>query len=264
MKALARHLPTALIAGVSAAACWHGPIAQLPDYHAFADQTARLGIPHFADVVSNLGFAAVALAGWMGLARAGSARSQGPGWTGYRLFLVSLFLTALGSAWYHLAPDNARLVWDRLPIALACAGLLAGVWGDTHGRESGRLTLALAVFAMLSVGWWYGTEAAGLGDLRPYLLLQAAPVLLIPVWQWLHGSAPDERLAFGMALLLYVAAKVAELYDHEIGAILGDLTGHTVKHLLATVAAGLIVWRLQRRVSQAALPDDGLAVWASR
>ena len=46
---------------------------------------------------------------------------------GYRLFLVGLLLTAFGSGLYHLAPDNARLVWDRLPIALACAGLLAAV-----------------------------------------------------------------------------------------------------------------------------------------
>ncbi|MDM5181921.1 hypothetical protein PO883_32625 [Massilia sp. DJPM01] len=32
-------------------------------------------------------------------------------------------LTAFGSSWYHLAPDDTRLVWDRLPIALACVSL---------------------------------------------------------------------------------------------------------------------------------------------
>ena len=46
------------------------------------------------------------------------------GWPGYRLFLIGLLLTAFGSGFYHFAPDNARLIWDRLPIALAEAGLI--------------------------------------------------------------------------------------------------------------------------------------------
>ena len=244
MKPIARFLPAAVIVGAATAALWHGPIAQLPDYHQFADNTIQFGIPHFADVISNIGFALVALAAWIGLAGSGDPSRLGGGWPGYRLFLVGLFLTAFGSAWYHLAPDNARLVWDRLPIALACAGLLAGVWGDTRGRDSGGLTNRLAAFAVCSVAWWYGTDLAGIGDLRPYLLLQAAPIVLVPLWQWIHDSERADRVAFGMALLLYVAAKLAELYDHEIGAVFGALTGHTLKHVLATAAAAMIASRL--------------------
>ena len=266
MKPLARLLPAAVIASATVAALLLGPIAQLPEYHQFADHTMQFGIPHFADVISNIGFALVALAAWAGLAAAGDSSRLGGGWPGYRLFLVSLFLTAFGSAWYHLAPDNARLVWDRLPIALACAGLLAGVWGDTRGRDSSGLANGLAAFAIFSVAWWYGTDLAGAGDLRPYLLLQAAPIVLVPLWQWIHDSERADRVSFGMALLLYVAAKLAELYDHEIGAALGALTGHTLKHLLATGAAALIAARLlvRARRSSPAFESGALPVGASR
>jgi hypothetical protein len=243
MKPLRYHLPAITIAAISAAAVWYGPIPQLADYHDFADKTTHLGIPHFADVLSNLGFALVALWGWFGRATAAPAERRS-GWAGYHLFLAALFLTAFGSGWYHLDPDNARLTWDRLPIALVCAGLLAGVWGDTHRRNDGWLTLGLAAFAAFSVGWWHFTELAGAGDLRPYLLLQVAPLVLIPLWQWLHGSPRADRRAFGLALLLYVAAKLAESFDYPIGAALGGLTGHTLKHLLATAAAAVIVHRL--------------------
>lgn len=262
MKPLRNHLPLLLTALLSGVAMLHGPIAQLANYHDFADQKTVLGIPHFADVLSNLGFALVAM--WGGAQLAPARRHVGirNGWAGYRLFLIGLFFTAIGSSYYHLAPDNAHLVWDRLPIALACAGLLAGVWGDVRKKNSAMLSALLAIVAVFSVAWWYFTEQIGAGDLRPYLLLQALPIVLIPLWQWIHGAPRSERWAFGAALLLYVIAKFAELNDHEIAAVLGLLTGHTLKHLLASVATAVIVSHLVRRVNSA-MPVHGDTAVAS-
>ena len=148
-----------------------------------------------------------------------------------------------------LAPDNARLVWDRLPIALACGGLLAGVWSDVRQQRCHVVSALLAIAAMASVAWWHFTEQVGVGDLRPYLLLQGLPMLLIPLWQWIYAAPRKERMAFGGALVLYAVAKLAELNDHQIAALMdGGLTGHTLKHLLATLAAAVIVSGLSRRV----------------
>jgi hypothetical protein len=248
MKSPCRNLPIIVTTLLAATALMHGPIAQPAGYHDFADQDVVFGIPHFADVISNLGFALVALWGWIKLMPARRHRDIQSGWAGYRLFLIGLFLTAFGSSWYHLAPDNASLVWDRLPIALACGGLLAGVWGDVHRRECRHLATWLALAGAVSVGWWYRTDLSGNGDLRPYLLLQLLPILLIPLWQWIYRMPGTDRLAFGAALALYVVAKFAELGDHQIAAALGVVTGHTLKHLLATAAAALIVWRLVFRL----------------
>ena len=251
MKNAIRHLPLAVVVLLVGTALWHGPVAQWPDYHKFADQQVAYDIPHFADVASNLGFALVALWGAFTLSRARHDTRLACGWAGYRLFLLGLLLTAFGSGYYHLAPDNFRLVWDRLPIALACGGLLAGVWGDAKGQSSAVPTAWLALLAIYSVVWWHVTEQAGHGDLRPYLLLQALPMLLIPLWQWLYRAPVADRLSFGAALLLYAVAKAAELYDHEIATATGLLTGHTIKHLLATAAAAAIVARLSWRVHTA-------------
>jgi hypothetical protein len=248
MNKLHRHLPWLVTAVLAAAALFHGPIHQPDGYHDFADQSLVWGIPHFCDVTSNLGFALAAFWGWIRLSPASGHPDLRHGWAGYRLFLAGLFLTALGSTWYHLAPDNARLVWDRLPIALACGGLLAGVLGDVRGRDSRAMTSVLALAAVASVAWWRFTDLAGAGDLRPYLLLQALPILLIPLWQWLHKAPAADRLAFGGALATYIVAKLTEVNDHAIAAVLSPVTGHTLKHLLATGAAALIVGRLVWRV----------------
>ena len=255
MKSLRQYIPLIVIASLAGVALLHGPIAQPLDYHDFADQQTISGIPHFADVFSNLGFALVAVWGWLLLAPASNHVGIKNGWAGYRLFLMGLFFTAIGSSYYHLAPDNAHLVWDRLPIALACAGLLAGVWGDVRQKSSAMLSVLLAVAAVFSVAWWYFTEQIGAGDLRPYLLLQALPIVLIPLWQWIYNMPRIERWAFGGGLVLYVIAKFAELNDHEIAAVFGVLTGHTLKHLLATGATAVIVARLALRVSSA-IPVD--------
>ena len=254
MKSMQRRLPLLVTVLLAAAALFHGPIHQPAGYHDFADQTLRFGVPHFCDVTSNIGFALAALWGWIRLAPLRAHPDLRCGWAGYRLFLVGLLLTAFGSSWYHLAPDNAGLVWDRLPIALACAGLLAGVWGDVRRQESGKLVPWLALAAVASVAWWYFTDLSGNGDLRPYLLLQVLPILLIPLWQWIYRMPGADRLAFGCALAIYVVAKFAELNDHEIAAVLGPVTGHTLKHLLATGAAALIVGRLVFRVQPQVRP----------
>lgn len=153
-----RHIPLLATVVLVAAALLHGPIHQPDAYHDFADQTTRFGIPHFCDVTSNLGFALAALWGWVILAPASEHPGLHHGWAGYRLFLAGLFLTAIGSSWYHFAPDNARLAWDRLPIALACGGLVAGVLGDVLRRECDRIASWLALAAVASVAW---TSAAG-------------------------------------------------------------------------------------------------------
>lgn len=228
----------------------HGPIAQPANYHAFADPDHLLGIPNASDVLSNLGFAIVGLWGIVKLWPQRHHPRLQPARPGYALFLVGLTLTALGSGYYHLAPDNARLIWDRLPIALACAGLLAGVWSETAlpRKHVPATTALLALYSLASVLWWSFTEQQGHGDLRPYLLLQILPIMLIPLWQTIYRSATADRLAFAAALLLYVFAKLAEIYDLALYNTTDMLiSGHTLKHLLATAAAAVLVGRLIKR-----------------
>ncbi len=205
------------------AAAFYGPIAQPENYHAFADQRALAAIPHAGDVLSNLGFL---LAGVWGLARGRGLEAL--------VFCGALILTAIGSTWYHLAPDDQRLVWDRIPIALACAALLAASLRDAYGL--GRALVPLLVFGVASVFWWVHS-----GDLRPYLLIQVAPLLLIPAMQWETQAAIGRRKAFGVAIVLYVLAKICEVADAAIFNVLGVVSGHTLKHILASMAAFVLI-----------------------
>jgi hypothetical protein len=99
--------------------------------------------------------------------------------------------------------------------------------------------------------WWYLTELNGDGDLRPYLLLQILPILLIPLWQIIYKSVVQDRLWFTVALLLYILAKIAEVNDHALLALTNvAVSGHTLKHLLATAAATALVYRLIQKTRE--------------
>ena len=245
-----RHAPTILTVCIIVILALYGRIAQPVHYNEFADRSAAFGIPHAADVFSNAGFAVVAIWGWLTLWPRRASDPLRAGWPGYRLFLIGLFLTAFGSGFYHLAPDNARLVWDRLPIALACTGLLVGVRGDTQpGLKTEIEAIVLGLGAVASVAWWVYTDRSGADDLRPYLLLQGLPLVLIPLWQAMHRAPRADRIAFASAMGLYLLAKLAEVLDHEIAFALGFVSGHTLKHLIATAATAAVVWGLTRRFS---------------
>jgi hypothetical protein len=255
-----RWIPTTVMVIAAAAMLLHGPIAQLDHYHEFADARALFGLPNAADVLSNIGFAIVALWGFAALRGQRDHPQLAAAWPGYCLFLGAIFLTAFGSSFYHLAPDNGRLLFDRLPIALACAGLLAAVRAETHDARSKWFLPALIAAAVASVLWWSVTETWDAGDLRPYLLLQGAPLVLIPLWQWIDRSPRADRIAFGIAILLYALAKVFELEDHAVFDALGFMSGHTIKHLLSVAAAavlvGNVVWRVRDRPAQLSAPFD--------
>lgn len=216
------------------------PIRQDLAYHDFADRRAVLGVPHGLNVLSNVGFL---LAGAWSLVRV--ARAALPAWErGAGIaFGIGLLLTGLGSAWYHAAPSNASLVWDRLPLSALFPVVLAVAIGDRISVAAGRaLLVPLALGAVASVVWWHRTD-----DLRPYALAQFLPMLLIPLMLvLLPGRRPAGPLVAGIAL--YAVGKLAETADHGVLVVSRLLSGHTLKHLLAAMAAALIVrWLAPRR-----------------
>ena len=164
------------------------------------------------------------------------------------LFIFGLFATSLGSGYYHWAPDNMRLFWDRLPIVLTCAGLLGAAHADSaQGSRESHSFFPLILFlagGVASVLWWWFTDQDGEGDLRWYLLFQISPLVLVPIWYSIYPTPKRTRWLFAIALLTYVFAKMAEMQDHTIYAWSGFITGHTLKHLLASVAAALIAHAL--------------------
>lgn len=225
------------------------PIPQPQSYHQFADQRAWLGIPNFGDVVSNLPFAIVGIWGLTFLLqpspqnRFADPRER---WL-YVLMFAGLLLTAFGSAYYHLAPSNGRLVWDRLPIMIVFMALVDAVIAERVGVKAGFWLLpALLAIGVGSVLQWRASELHAHGDLRFYAAVQVYAIvvlllaLLLPP-KFTRGSD------FAVVVGLYVLAKILETADRQIFAVGHVVSGHTLKHLAAATASYWILRMLQKR-----------------
>lgn len=229
------------------------PIPQTQDYHRFADQRAFLGIPHFLNVVSN---AAFLLVGAMGLSFLWRRRGSGPEasfaggserWP-YVIFFLGVTLTGLGSGYYHLAPDNARLVWDRAPMSVAFMSILAALVTERISVKAGHLSLFPLVAAGIgSVWYWRLTELGGRGDLRPYIIVQFYPMVAIPLIMLLFPSRYTRSADLLGAAAIYGVAKAFEAADAQVFAVGRIVSGHTLKHLTAALATYLILRMLRRR-----------------
>ena len=238
------------------------PLAQALEYHDFADQRPLLGLPHFWNVASNLPFAVVGFLGcwWLIRGRRRSDAFAEPGErAAYYVFFVGEFLTCLGSAYYHSAPGNGPLVWDRLVLSLMLTSFLTIVVTEFISARLGSLLLAPAVaLGLYSVLYWSWTESVDRGDLRLYLLVQFYPAIAIPMIMLLFRSRYTHGGALLLAWVLYGVAKACESYDWPIYELTGLWSGHTFKHLVAAIASCLPLYSLQLRSVR--IPADEVTV----
>lgn len=229
--------------GAVAAAFWVAPIPQDPAYHAFADRRTFWGIPNFWNLFSNLAFVLVGMLGLSKLSRLRLATQR----TAYAVFCCGVVLIGFGSAYYHYAPSTPGLVWDRLPMTVAFMALFSLVVHDRISEKIGSAILWPLIFlGVSSVGYWYWSELQGRGDLRVYGLVQFLPLLLIPLillfWKG-NGQAASWMWA---TLGTYAFAKVAEHFDASIFATTGLVSGHSIKHVLASLAVLWVVLAIGR------------------
>jgi hypothetical protein len=230
------------------------PIPQLQSYHQFADQRSWQGIPNAWNVLSNI---AIAIPGLWGLFLVFSPKKvqfDDPRerwlWIGVS---IGLILTGMGSSYYHLAPDNARLLWDRLPMTLVFMSFVAALISERI-----NITLGLWLWPVLigmgfsSVFLWYASELRGKSDLSFYIGIQAFTIL-VAIMMWLSSAHGYRNWALAGVITCYVLALFFDLFDHQIHAMTrGIISGHTLKHLAVGLAGACLIgmiWKKKKETS---------------
>ncbi len=234
-------VPGVVVCVLVIVALLQAPFPQPQSYHVFADQGAGIGIPNLLNVLSNLPFAVVGVAGLYYCYRYRSIAHAGI----FAIIFSGVFLAAFGSAYYHWSPDNQTLVWDRLPMSIAFMGFFTYVLTDRVGDGCRRLLWPFLLLGIASVGYWAWTESLGEGDLRFYALVQFVPLMLTPLILYLFpGSTGDLKYYVGL-LLCYGLAKLLEYLDYEVWELVDVISGHSLKHIAAAAGTYYILLLLK-------------------
>ncbi|XP_058209996.1 uncharacterized protein LOC131322621 [Rhododendron vialii] len=224
-------------------------IPQSKAYHDFADKREFFGIPNTLNVVSNFPFLVIGLLGlilcfhrnyfWL--------RLQGEVW-GWSIFFIGVAAVAIGSSYYHLKPNDARLVWDRLPMTIAFTSIMAIFIIERINEQKGTVSIIpLLLAGVISIlYWWF------FNDLRPYALIQFVPCIAIPLMAILLPPMYTHSAYWLWAAGFYLLAKVEEAADKHIYTWTHHIvSGHTLKHLCAAMVPVLLALMLAKRSNEA-------------
>lgn len=219
------------------------PIAQDSAYHHFADQRKIFGVSNFYNVITNLPFLIIGVMGLISFIKRDQNRFTS---IAYLALFIGVIGIGLGSAWYHYNPNNATLVWDRIPMTVTFMSYFSIILSRYVNVRFGRILLfPMLIIGVFSVFYWYFSEQQGSGDLRLYALVQFYPMICIPFVLVLYPASKSVRIKIFSVILVYVIAKLAEHGDEMIYNFHRVISGHSLKHLLASASVWLIVLTLQ-------------------
>lgn len=220
-------------------------IPQSEEYHNFADQREFLGIPNALNVISNFPFFIIGVIGLV-LCFYGNyfkLSLKGELW-GWIFFFIGVTAVGFGSSYYHLKPNDARLVWDRLPMTIAFTSIIAIFIIERVDERKGTLSIApLLLVGAISILYWVFFD-----DLRPYAIVQFVPCIAIPLMAILLPPMYTHSTYWLWAAGFYLLAKIGEAIDKPIYEWTHHIvSGHTLKHLCAAMVPVFLTLMLAKR-----------------
>lgn len=211
-------------------------MTQPQDYHHFADNRELFGIPNAMDVITNVFFVFVGGLGIFEILNRQKTLLTRKSWL---WFFISILIIAPGSAYYHWAPNDMTLIWDRLPMSMGFMAMYVALCSEHIDLRIEKALLPALVIGLISVLVWVVTS-----DLRFYFTVQFSTFVTVPVVLLLFPSRYSLKSYYFIALAFYALAKWVEVKDYEIyNGTEHLISGHSLKHIFA--ATGLLfLWKM--------------------
>lgn len=244
-------LAVATVAGLIA---W-GPVLLEPTAHGYADTRAWGGLHNAANVLASLPLLAAAV--W------GSFATRDSRWSGelrrpWTAFHVCAGAAGAVAAAYHAAPGNAAFVLAHALTAAAFVFLTQGVLAERVHAGFGSFRALVGAALLVTFACTIVLLGAALGrgiDMRPLMLLEVMPLLLIPGGAlWLPG-AHTRASDWIIMLVAYGVAKAFDVADAAVLAATGWISGHGLMHLSLAAVAGWLAYCAASARSAAEAPD---------
>lgn len=235
-----------------------GPILPQSGAHQFADTRSLFGLANGVNAAFSLPMLAAGVWGWRAVQRSVWPVALQTPW---RWCFACIAVTAASAVAYHLAPGERTYLVAQAAVAGSFSLLLCSFLAErVHAGFGSPLACAAAV-GVAALAATLSSLAAST-DLRPLLLLQLLPVLLIPAGALSLPGQHTRQADWLLVLGLYALARVSDLSDDSVLlATGGALSGHALMHLCMAGVAAWLAYRISgaATTSADAADDGGLA-----
>jgi hypothetical protein len=253
-------LASMTVAVVMGLLAW-GPVELTAQAHKYADDRAWFGVAGAANVWVNAAMFAAGAWGW----RATWSSHWPPHLrTPWQLFHLCAMVSAAAAALYHTRPHDTLFVLTHIATASGFVMLTLGLLAERVHARFGSLPVCLMVLAGIaltgSAMLFAQSQGASL-DMRPLLLLEVIPVLVIPAGALSLPGRSTGVFDWIVVLALYTLAKLLETGDAFILEASGWISGHTLMHLALSAAVGWMAYCavLARTATASAGEESGMA-----
>ncbi|RDX84651.1 hypothetical protein CR513_34265, partial [Mucuna pruriens] len=230
-------------------------IPQPQRYHNFADKRKFFGIPNALNVISNFPFAVIGLIGLVlchphvivvvnYVMKICGISLQGELW-GWTCFYVGVTSVAFGSSYYHLDPDDAGLLWDRLPMTVAFASLLAILIIERIDAKKGTISIVL----LITAGIISCVDSRQAYFFIPSICMISLVTSVYIFWPKVHHALPYLSWLFCCLQCTRIQHIGSGLQDFIFWLCCKRLpiNGHTLKHLSAAMVPAILTVMLAKR-----------------
>jgi hypothetical protein len=219
-----------------------GPVELTASAHRYADERVWLGMAGAANIWVNAAMLAAGAWGWQA-----TRRSHWPLHlrTPWQLFQLCAMVSAGAAALYHARPHDTLFVLTHVVTASGFVMLTLGLLAERVHSRFGSLPVCLMVLGgiVLTGGaMLLAHTQSGHLDMRPLLLLEIIPVLVIPAGALSLPGRSTQGFDWVVVLTFYAFAKLFETGDALVLEASGWISGHTLMHLALTAAVGWMAY----------------------
>jgi hypothetical protein len=219
-----------------------GPVELTAHAHQYADNRTWLGIAGAANVCVNAAMFAAGAWGWHA--------TRGSRWpvclrTPWQLFQLCAMGSAAAAALYHARPHDTLFVLTHVATASGFVMLTLGLLAERVHSHFGSFKFCLMVLlgiALTGGVMLFAKAQGGSLDMRPLLLLEIIPVLVIPAGALSLPGRFTRVFDWIVVLTLYVWAKLFEIGDALVLEASGWISGHTLMHLALSAVVGWMAY----------------------
>ncbi|CAJ2675212.1 unnamed protein product [Trifolium pratense] len=204
-------------------------IPRSPNYHQFADMRNLLGVPNTLNVITNFPFLVVGVLGLILALEGGfftiSSQAEISTWI---LFYAGILGVAFGSVYYHMKPDNNRVLWDTLPMMVAYSSLFSSLVVERIGQRIGLGCMCALLFAAFTCIVYERIY----DDIRLCLMFQLILPLAIAAVAYMYPSNYTHSTYWFSSIGIYLLAKLEAVSDKKLyRANNYVISGHSLEHV---------------------------------